>query len=63
MDCPVCQGSLTKSMMWHGEEFDYCKSCKKELSELLKDTCYDSEWPADMDLTYADYSRRNKDKK
>lgn len=32
--CPKCSNLMVKSYMLNGDEFDYCRTCKKELSEL-----------------------------
>ena len=36
MICPQCSNLMVKSYMLQGEEFDYCRTCKKELSEMQK---------------------------
>ena len=35
MNCPVCLNLMIKAKATNfGEEYDYCRTCKKELSEL-----------------------------
>jgi hypothetical protein len=37
MDCPVCKTQMIKAQATQfGEEYDYCRVCKKELKELEK---------------------------
>jgi hypothetical protein len=34
INCPQCSKPMIKSYMLSGDEFDYCRTCKKELSEM-----------------------------
>lgn len=36
MNCPVCANSMVKARATSfGEEYDYCRTCKKELAEMI----------------------------
>lgn len=36
MICPQCGNEMVKSYMLQGGEFDYCRTCKKELAEMTQ---------------------------
>jgi len=45
MRCPECKSEMVKSQMLFGQEFDYCRECKKELSELIVTNPFKSPTP------------------
>ena len=40
MTCPQCNSDMVKSYMLGGDEFFYCKTCKKELAEMQSSLPY-----------------------
>lgn len=44
MSCPTCTAEMVKARATaFGEEYDYCRSCKKELKEMVPATSLPSE--------------------
>jgi hypothetical protein len=50
MNCPICKNEMVKARATNfGEDYDYCRTCKKELKELQAQPIYVEEVKAVVD--------------
>lgn len=55
MNCPECDSEMVKSQMLFGAEFDYCRTCRKELSETIQPVKVPKFWSKDSGLPLHDF--------